>query len=163
MHQLQKRTKHELISDDQALCNHILGPMTVRKAERLTERRYRTHRQLRLAAQKYFLRQGWDVVPHGVGVWGAKKAISDMAIAKGRRIVLVECTTQGSVYFTITQRKRRLERFFPLWFVIEDPAVDGDRSYRSRAGRLAKRSRVFVWSEDNGLTRVGRTIVVGRE
>jgi hypothetical protein len=153
MHQLRKRTKHDLFSDDEVLCNHTLGPMTVRKAERLTEKRYPTHRHLRLAAQKYFLNQGWDVVTHGVGVWGVKKSMSDMAIAKGKKIVLVECTTQGSVYFKIAQRKRRLERLFPLWFVIEDPTIAGDSCYRGRAGRLAKRSRVFVWSKGNGLTR----------
>jgi hypothetical protein len=153
LRQLQKRTKHPLISDMEACCNVFgMGLMTCREAERATEKRYPGHRQLRLAAKKYFLNQGWEVVPHGVGVNGTM-AMSDLVIAKQRRIIFVECLTPHWVSFLNAQRKRRLERYHPLWFVIEDPAIGGDRSYRDRAGRLAKRSRVFVWSKGNRLVR----------
>ena len=154
LHQLQKRTKHELISDEAACCmDPIMGPTTVRRAERTREARYPIHRRLRRAAIRYFLDEGWDVVPHGIGVWGARKAMADLAIAKERRIVFVECLTQGWVYYQNAQSKRRLEAFFRLWFVIEDPAIAGGTSYRHRAERLARKSRVFIWSYGRGLTR----------
>jgi hypothetical protein len=123
-----------------------LGWMTIRAAERLTEKRYPTHRRLRLAAKRHFLNQGWDVIPHGVGVDGTR-AMADLVIVKRRRIVFIECLTLHWVRFTNAQHKRQLERYFPVWFVIEDPGKAVDSSYRSRAGRLAKVSRVFVWSE----------------
>jgi hypothetical protein len=153
MHQLQKQARHPLISDIDASCKVFgMGWMTCREAERATERRYPIHRRLRWAAKSHFLDQGWDVVPHGVGVNGAM-AMSDLVIVKRRRIVFVECLTSHWVRFLNAQHKRQLERYYPLWFVIEDPAVDDDRFYRRRAERLAKQSRVFVWSEGNGLTR----------
>jgi hypothetical protein len=153
INELRKRTKHPLISDMHACCNVFgMGLMTCREAERATEKRYPIHRRLRWAAKRYFLTQGWDVVPHGVGVEGTM-AMSDLVIIKMRRIVFVECLTSHWVRFLNAQRKRQLERYYPVWFVIEDPAKVGDRSYKSRAGRLAKRSRVFVWSNGNGLTR----------
>jgi hypothetical protein len=137
----------------EARCNVFgRGLMTCREAERATEKRYPAHRRLRLAAKKHFLNQGWDVVPHGVGVRGTM-AMSDLVIVKRQRIIFVECLTPHWVSFINAQHKRRLERYHALWFVIEDPSKDGDRSYRARAGRLAKRSRVFVCSEGNRLAR----------
>lgn len=144
--QLQKRTKHPLLSDEDACCrDRILGPTTVRRAERAKEARYPLHRQLRWAAVRYFLSKGWDVVPHGVGVWGVKKALADLAIAKGKRIVLVECLTPFWVTYRNAEKKRRLEQFFPLWFCIEHPDASSDRLYKKRADRLALRSRVFTY------------------
>ncbi len=152
--QLQKRTRHEFLSDEAACCNDpVLGPITVRRAERAREVRNPVHRRLRQAALRYFRDQGWDVVPHGVGVWGAKKAMADLAIAKGKRIVLVECQTRPWVYYQNAQKKRRLEKYFPLWFVIEDPATDSDACYGRRVERLVRRSRVFFWSQGRSLTR----------
>ncbi len=88
MRQLQKQTKRLLISDREAKCKVFgLGLTTVREAERATEKRYPTHRRLRFAAQKHFLNQGWDLVPHGVGVDGTM-VMSDMVIAKGRESYL---------------------------------------------------------------------------
>ncbi len=151
--QLQKRTRYELLSDEQALCmDHVLGITTVRQAERSRERRYPLHRQLREAAMRYFKDNAWDVVPHGIGVWGAKKAMADFAIAKGRKIVLVECLTPSWVYYQNAKNKKRLERFFPLWFVLEDPAVSGDINYRHRVERLARKNRVFLWAPGRSLT-----------
>lgn len=151
--QLQMKTEHELISDQRALCmDALLGPVTVRRAERNRERRYPLHGQLRRASVRYFLEQGWDVVPHGVGVWGANGVLADLAITKGRRIVLVECLTPSWVTRENAAKKRRLEKFFPVWFVIEHPAVSGDGMYRRRAEGLAARSRVFVWSNNRSLT-----------
>jgi len=153
LNQLQKRTKYELMSDDEACCmDRVLGPTTVRKAERAKEARYPLHKRLRHAAVRYFQDDGWVVVPHGVGVWGAKKAMADLAIAKGRKIVLVECLTPGWVYYSNTASKKSLEKFFPLWFVIEDPTTSGEASYKQRAERLARRNRVFVWSKGRSLT-----------
>jgi hypothetical protein len=37
-----------------------------------------------------------------------------------------------------------------VWFVIESPEA-GETLYRGRADRLAKRSRVLVWSKGNEL------------
>ena len=128
-----------------------MGLMTCRKAERATEKRYPIHRRMRFAARKHFLNQGWDVVPHGVGVEGTM-AMSDLVIAKRRRIVFIECLTPHWVTFVNAQRKRQLERYYPLWFVIEDPAIADDASYRGRVERLVKRSRVYFWSQRNGLT-----------
>lgn len=153
LHQLRERTKHELISDDEACCmDPVLGPTTVRNAERAKETRYPLHRQLRQAAVRHFQDKGWDVVPHGIGVWGAKKAMADLAIAKRRRIVLVECLTPAWVYYRNAASKKRLEKFFPLWFVVEDPVTSGDASYKHRVERLARRNRVFVWSKGGSLT-----------
>lgn len=152
--QLQKRTKHELLSDEEACCNdRVLGPTTVRRAERTREKHYPLHRRLRLAAIRYFLDEGWDVVPHGVGVWGANGALADLAIAKGRRIVLVECLTPSWVTYQNAARKRRLEQFFPLWFFIEHPVVSCDVHYKQRVERMASRSRVFSWRQQSSLTR----------
>jgi len=130
----------------------VLGPTTVRNAERTKEARYPLHRRLRQAAVRYFRDKEWNVVPHGVGVWGAKKAMADLAIAKRRQIVLVECLTPAWVYYRNAASKKRLEKFFPLWFVIEDPATDGDASYKQRVERLRRRNRVFVWSKGGSLT-----------
>src|SRR2546428_235373 len=78
--QLQKRTKHELLSDERALCiDPFMGITSVRNAERTREVRYPLHRNLRRASVRYFLNQGWDVVPHGVGVWGVNGALADLA------------------------------------------------------------------------------------
>jgi hypothetical protein len=150
--ELRKRTKHPLISDMDACCNvYGMGLMTCREAERATEKRYPIHRRLRWAAKMYFLDRGWDVVPHGVGVEGTM-AMSDLVIIKKARIVFVECLTSHWVRFLNAQRKRQLESYYPLWFVIEDPAIAGDASYRGRVERLVKRSRVYFWSQRNGLT-----------
>jgi hypothetical protein len=152
LHQLQGRTRHELISDEAAYCiSRVFGAITVRRAERMTERRYPTHRRLRRAATQYFQNKGWDVLPHGLGVWGARAAMADLAIARGNKIVLVECLTRGWVNYANAEKKRRLEKFFPLWFVIEDPAVGPETSYTRRVERLAKRSRVFLWSQGKTL------------
>lgn len=153
LHQLQRRTRYELISDGAALCiDRVHGPLTVRRAERMTERRYPTHRRLRQAAIRYFQNKGWDVVPHGLGVWGANGAMADLAIARRNRMVLVECLTRGWVNYVNAQKKRRLEKFFPLWFVVEDPAFEPEFSYTRRVERLAKRSCVFLWSQGTSLT-----------
>ncbi len=151
--QLQKRTRHELISDEAAYCmDRVFGAITVRRAERMTERRYPTHRRLRLAAVRYFQNAGWDVVPHGLGVWGARAAMADLALSRRNRIVLVECLTRAWVTYSNAQKKRRLEKFFPLWFVVENPAAEPDVSYTRRVERLARRNRVFVWSQGQTLT-----------
>ena len=151
--QLQRKTEHELISDQYALCmDGLLGPTTVRRAERNRERRYPLHGRLRRASVRHFLQQGWDVVPHGVGVWGANGAFADLAITRERRIVLVECLTPSWVTRENAAKKKRLERFFPVWFVIEHPSVSGDEMYRRRAENLAARSRVLAWSSGTRLT-----------
>jgi hypothetical protein len=150
--QLQKRTRHELISDEEALClDPYRGLQTVRRAERAMEARYPIHRYLRRAAVWHFRNTGWDVLPHGVGVRGTGRAMADLAISKGRRIVFVECLTRSWVNYSNAQRKRHLEIFFPLWFVIEDPVGDSDIAYRRRAERLAARSRVLFWSHGRAL------------
>ncbi len=152
--QLQKRTKHQLLSDQEALCNdRILGPTTVRRAERTRELRYPLHGRLRRAAIRYFLGKGWDVLPHGVGVWGANGALADFAIVKKRRIVLVECLTPDWVTYQNAAKKRRLEKFFPLWFVVEHPAVNRDALYKRRCERLVSKSRVFALFGKSNLTR----------
>lgn len=133
--------------------DRVLGPVAVRTAERRMEARYPLHRQLRWAASRYFQDNGWDVVPHGVGVWRAKKVLADLAIAKGSRIVLVECLTPDWVFHGNAKKKRRLEQFFPLWFVIADPAAHGERTYKKRVERLARNSKVFLWSKGRTLTR----------
>lgn len=154
LNQLQKRTRHELFSDEAALCmDSRLGPTTVRRAERAMEARNPMHRYMRYAAIKYFRNEGWDVLPHGIGVWGAKSAMADLAIAKGEKIILVECLTPGWVYYQNIQGKRRLEKFFPVWFVVEDPArSSSDAYYGRRVERLRKRCRVFLWSNGKPLT-----------
>ena len=101
---------------------------------------------------RYFKDHAWDVVPHGIGVRGAKKAMADFVIAKGRKLVLIECLTPSWVYYENAKNKKRLERFFPLWFVLEDPAVSGDIDYRQRAERLARKNRVFFWASGRSLT-----------
>ena len=148
---LQKRTRHELITDGRALCMTLSGPMTVRSAERASEKRNPTHKYLRLAAIKHFLHDGWDVVPHGIGVWTIRNTMADLAIARGKRIVLVECLTAGWTYYQNVQRKRRLEECFPVWFVFEDPKEFADCDYRNRVQRLRERCRIFVWSKANGI------------
>lgn len=150
---LRKRTRHQLLSDEEACCmDRVLGPTTVRRAERAREARYPMHRQLRRAAVRYFLDKGWDVVPHGVGVWGANGALADLAIATGRRIVLVECLTPSWVTYRNAEKKRRMEKFFPLWFVVEHPDIGCDALYKKRVERLVSRSRVFAWSKKRSLT-----------
>lgn len=151
--QLQKRTGHELLSDAHAPCMTSSGPMNVRMAERATEARYPTHRWLRVGAMEHFERIGWDVHRHGVGVWGAKRVLADFAIARGPRIVLVECLTASWTYFQNVQRKRRLEKYFPVWFVIEDPDGD-DADYAERVQRLRNRCPIFVWSKARGVRRL---------
>ena len=153
LRQLHRRTRHELISDELAFCaDPILGPTTVRHAERTREARYPNHRRLRQAAVRHFQEKGWDVVPHGVGVWGAKAVMADLVISKGKKIVFVECLTKSWVTYHNTQKKRRLEAFFPLWFVVEDPAADFEFSYSGRVERLARRSRVFFLSKGRTLS-----------
>ena len=153
LRQLQKRTSHELLSDARALCITASGPMTVRMAERATESRYPTHRHLRFAAMKHFEQNGWDVLRHGVGVWGANGVLADFAIAKRKKIVLIECLTAGWTDYRNVQRKRRLGRYFPVWFVLEDP--DGDDSeYEERVQRLRNRFTIFVWSKARGVRRL---------
>jgi len=61
--------------------------------------------------------------------------MADLAIVKGEKIVLVECLTRGCVNYANAQKKRRLEKFFPLWFVIEDPTVDPETAYTRRVER----------------------------
>jgi hypothetical protein len=152
MSQLQRRTRHPLVSDTDAwIIHHRLGPITCREAERETESRYPTHRWLRESAEDHFLSRGWDVVPHGVGVDGTS-ALADLMIRKAKKIVFVECLTQNWVRFPNAQRKRQLERYFPVWFVIEAPLA-GETLYRRRADRLAKRSRVLLWSKGKELKR----------
>lgn len=152
LNQLQKRTKHQLLSDEEAFCmSQTYGPITVRDAERKMEARYPLHRRLRRASIRHFLDTGWDVMPYGVGVWGVKKAMADLAIAKGKRIILVECLTPGWVYRWNVARKKRLQKFFPLWFVIEDPAIGSDTSYKQRVERLALKSRVYTWFKGKSL------------
>ena len=150
--QLQKRTNYDLLSDAHALCMTASGPMSVRMAERATEARSPAHRHLRFAAMRHFEAKGWDVHRYGVGVWGAKRVLADFAIARGQKIVLVECLTGWWVTYQNVQRKRRLEKYFPVWFVLEEP--DDDADYEERVKRLRNRCPIFVWSKTRGIRRL---------
>lgn len=156
--QLQKRTRHELISDNESCCNDpYVAPSTVRNAEREREARYPLHGQLRKASIRYFKENGWDVHPHGVGVWGAKGVLADLAISKGQKIILIECVSPWEVYRWKFEHKNRLSEFLPVWFVIQHPSVAKQKpSYIQRVKRFARWACVFTWSKGAVLTPIPR-------
>ena len=160
LRELRSRTRHVLLSDLKHGCHVGNELVSVRAAERKTEKRFPLHGALRRAAIHHFDQAGWDVYPHGIGVAGAFSAMSDLAIARDRKVIFVECFTPWRVWFEFAQEKRRLEEFFPLWFVVERPNGEHPGDYRARVHRLSKRNPVFMWT--NGRAQLSRARTASR-
>jgi len=154
LRELRSRTTHVLLSDLKHFCRIGNELVPVRSAERRIEKRYPLHGVLRRAAIYHFGQAGWDVYPHGIGVAGASSAMADLAIARDDKVIFVECFTPWRVWYEFAQQKRRLEEFFPLWFVVERPNGEHPGDYRARVHRLSKRNPVFMWT--NGRAQLSR-------
>lgn len=100
------------------------GLRCVRTAERSTERRYPVHRILRMAAQAYFGKRGYDIYPNGVAP-SLARTCADFALLPGRtmadnRITFVECLSAHFVERATIRKKSELAIYGDLVFVIED-------------------------------------------
>ncbi len=125
------------------------GLRCVRAAERSMERRYPVHRILRLSAQAYFSKMGYDIYPNGVAP-GLARTCADFALLSKRsqlanRITFVECLSAHFVDRETIRKKSELALHGDLIFVIEDRAVSeftnrGDwKRFVDATRRLAKR------------------------
>jgi hypothetical protein len=161
--EFQTLTSVQLVSDAERIqFNPRFGPITYRELQERTARE--PHRCLCDASLRHFLSLGYDVHPYGVGIDGIM-SMSDLAIAKNNRVLLVECLSAQFVTYELAQRKRKMESHFQLIFVVEDPGTyspswtrdrypnlrveDCSRAaYKGRVNRLSLRNRTYVLSDD---------------
>lgn len=155
----RKRSRLDLISDkDLPFDNPIYGFGTVRAGEKEMEKRYGRHDVVRIYAMDYFLDQGFDVYPRGVTVNGIGTC-PDFAIFRRNKIIFIEILTEGWVYHWNTLKKRRVEEYAPIYFVLEDPAIIKfrksyeKRDYINRIQRLASYCRVFLCDPSTGIVK----------
>ncbi len=155
----RRRTGLDLISDkDLPYYDPLFGSGSVRDGQRRMERRYRRHEAVRECATRFFLNKGYDVYPRGITVNGTGTC-PDFAFFQRRRITFVECLTAGWVYRWNTQKKRRVEEFAPIIFVVEEPStVEFEKSYRkrdylNRVRRLASHCGVFWCNPKSGIVK----------
>ncbi len=77
--------------------NPITVPGTARNRRRRMEQRNSRHRQIREAAIKYLLHQGFDVYPCGITVDGTG-TYPAFVMSRRDRIIFVECLNEHRVY-----------------------------------------------------------------
>jgi hypothetical protein len=147
----RRRTKLNLLPDkDLPYWDPITGPGTARNGQRKMEQRNPRHRQIREAAINYFLRRGFDVYPRGVTVNGTGTC-PDSAIFRGGRIIFVECLNEHRVYQDFVNKKRRIEEYPPIMFIVERKPPEEFRlphqriSYQKRISRVASRNTVYSY------------------
>jgi hypothetical protein len=146
----ERRTGLELISDrKQIFVDRIRGVIgNVRQGQREMEHKYPEHKLIRLAAIKYFLSRGYDVYRFGITVFGTGTCL-DFAIFRADRIKFVECLTWTWVYGPNIRKKKRIEKYAPLIFVVEDKSsikFDSRRemlAYADRVRKLAQKNAVY--------------------
>ena len=145
----RRRSGLDLISDKNLpFYNPIFGLGRVRDGQKRMERRYKRHDAVRESATSFFLSKGYDVYPKGITVNGTGTC-PDFAYFRRSQIIFVECLTEGWVYRWNTVKKRRVEQFAPIIFVVEKPSTVkfqksyGRRDYFERILRLAAECKVF--------------------
>lgn len=145
----RRRSGLDLLSDkDMPIVDPIRGYSNPRDGQRYMEKRYPRHRIIRQTALRYFLRNYSDVYRRGVGVNGSSTCL-DFAFFKRNQLTFVECLTEHNVALETIKKKRRVQKFALLYFVVEDkPKSEFETrgrysGYLRRIERLAKRSTVF--------------------
>ena len=147
--EVRRRSKLDILSDKELpFYDPYFGGGTVRSGQKRMENKYQRHEVVRRLATEYLLMKGYDVYPKGVTVNGAGTC-PDLAFFRGKHIIFVECLTEGWVYHFNTLKKRRIERFAPIVFFIENKPLDEFnnrykyRRYLERVRRLA--AKCSVW------------------
>ena len=145
----RRRSGLDLISDKGlSFYDPLFGSGEVRDGQKKMERWYGRHDVIRESATKYFLERDYDVYPRGITVDGIGTC-PDFAFFRKRKLTFVECLTEGWVYRWNTLKKRRVEKFAPIVFVVEDKPSDEftkpyqKRDYFNRVRRLATKCDVF--------------------
>jgi hypothetical protein len=145
----RRRTKLDLISDKGLFCNDpIRGITDISKSQKQMEARYPRHKLIREGAIRYFLAKGHDVYPRGITV-NFSGTCPDFAIFNSNQIIFVECLTAAWTNRYIIARKRRIEKFAPLIFIIEDkPKAEFEKArekirLKTRVKNIGKRTRVY--------------------
>jgi hypothetical protein len=82
---------------------------------------------------KHFASYGYKIFPWHVGIHGVK-GWADFAVARYRRVILVECLTDG--WENSLQRKADLARACELWFIVEPGYMKILRARRYKRARL---------------------------
>lgn len=155
-----RRTGLELISDTELyFYNRISGNLeNVRETQRNMEKKYPTHRLIRLAAINYFLSKGYDIYRYGITVFGVGTC-PDFAIFKKNQIIFVECLTLAWTEGPDIRKKRRVEKYAPLIFAVDDASsAEFDSSnekihYSKRIRRIAEKNSVYWFNSNNGKLR----------
>ena len=79
------------------------------------------HRDLSTVARSYFAKAGWQFTDTHIGINGHEDvyAFADFAMERRGRIVLVECLTHWTGTKKVIEKKLKLNRFAPIWFVAQ--------------------------------------------
>lgn len=153
----RKRSNLDLISDkDIGYYDHRGVPTNVRESQKETEKRYPAHKYLREHSIKYFLAKEHDVYPRGIAIRNIY-ASPDYAIFKKEKLIFVECLTAHMVRTENTVKKRKVEPYAEIIFVVEDPSIVNfvksyhKRDYIERIRCLKNKCKVFCCNSESGI------------
>ncbi|HUI28829.1 MAG TPA: hypothetical protein VLX91_01340 [Candidatus Acidoferrales bacterium] len=156
------RTGFDLLSDDElSYWSWSTGSGSVREGQRSMERKYPLHRLIRRTALKYFKQHKWDIYPRGITVNGTGTC-PDFAIFNQRKIIFIECLTERFVETSNVKKKRGVEKFAEIRFVVEEKPkneFDSKRDfdgYINRVKRLARKCVVYWCNAKNRQIRIAR-------
>ena len=144
-----RRTKLDLISEKWLFCNDpIRGITNISENQKRMEARYPRHREIRKGAIRYFLSKGYDVYPRGITV-NFSGTCPDLATFRANQIVFIECLTSSWTNRYNITRKRKIEKYGPLAFIIEEKpqkefeTVREGTEYIRRVRTIAKKNSVY--------------------
>lgn len=120
LRELRRMSTLGILSDkDMPIWDPIRGLPNAQAGQRFMERRYPRHRIIRQSALKYFRNKYKYVYPRGIGVQGTGTCL-DFAFLRGNQLVFVECLTEYSIDSDTIRKKRAVEKYAPLYFIVED-------------------------------------------
>lgn len=149
LREARRRTKLDLVSEKGLLCNDLIRGITdISKNQKQMEAKYPRHKEIREGAIRYFLSKGYDVYPRGITV-NFSGVCPDFAIFHSNQIIFVECLTAAWTNRHTVARKKKIVKFAPLIFIIEDKPIGELEEARekirlkSRVKNIAKRNSVY--------------------
>jgi hypothetical protein len=80
------------------------------------------HRAQEAHGKEYFVGHGYRVFPRHIGIQGINRW-ADFAVARYRRVILVECMPDNFVDSTI-ERKSGLAKVCELWYIVEREGME---------------------------------------
>lgn len=124
------------------------GSGTAREGQEAMERKYPRHRIIRRAALRFFSSLNVEIYPRGATVDGTGTC-PDFFIMRGNELIFIECLTEHKVEADYIKKKRQVERFAPIHFVVEAKPTNEFNSkkdilgYLNRVRRLARVCKVY--------------------